>query len=177
MVNLLLTLIPYSVLLAHIAFVAIILAIALGIPIGKKALGFFGKNAVPLAFLVSLLGIIGSLFYSDIVGYEPCVLCWWQRVFLYPLGLIFGLAWWKKLPNPFTYGVPLASIAGLIALYHSYTNLGGGSVLPCTAFGGACARLYVLKFGYITIPAMSLTIAVFILALAWANKKYEDSHA
>lgn len=135
---------------------------------------FLGKNAMVLALLVSLTAIVGSLFYSEVIGYEPCVLCWWQRVFLYPLVIIFGMAIWKKLSSAFLYSVPFVILGGIVAAYQSYISLGGYSVLPCTAVGSACAKVYVMSFGYITIPLMSLTIAFYILLLAWVHKIYKN---
>src|SRR3989344_9597668 len=57
---------------------------------------FFGKNGIALAFFVSLSATVISLFYSDVVGFEPCKLCWFQRIFMYPQILILGLAWFRK---------------------------------------------------------------------------------
>lgn len=171
------SLIPYLVLFSHIAFGFLILAIIFRESWGKDIYNFLGKNANLFGFLISLLAIIGSLFYSEIVGFAPCVLCWWQRVFLYPLAVIFGVALWKKLPQVFLYAVPLALLAIVFAGYHSYTSLGGTSVLPCTAVGGECSKVYVKAFGYITIPFMSLTIAFYILLLSWINKLYRNENS
>jgi hypothetical protein len=63
----------------------------------------------------------------------------------------------------------------VVALYQSYVNWGGGSLLSCTAEEGACARLYVMEFGYITIPAMSLTVAIYLLLIPWMYKIYRKN--
>lgn len=178
-------LLPYAVLVFHVVFVVLLLALVFrnsGLPVpvrwagGKGLADWSGRYAVALAFLVALAAIAGSLFYSEIVGFEPCVLCWWQRIFLYPLAIIFGVAIWKKSTSAFLYAVPFALLATIVAAYHAYVNLGGASLLPCTALDAACSKIYVMVFGYITIPMMSLTIALSILLLAWANKIYGKDH-
>lgn len=169
-------LLPRLVILSHIVFVIMALAAVSNSSLRSKIINFFGKYAILFAFLLSLTAISSSLFYSELIGYEPCVLCWWQRIGLYPLVLIFGMALWKKRDSAFLYAVPLATFAALLAVYHSYVYMGGTSVLPCTALGGACAKIYVMEFGYITIPSMSLSIAVYILSLAWVHKKYAEKN-
>lgn len=163
----------YLVLASHAALVIFLLAIIFRHSWGQMLQVFLGKNALVLALSVSLVAVMGSLFYSEVRGFEPCVLCWWQRVFLYPLPVIFGIALWKKDNQAFLYAVPLVVLAGLVAIYQYYAAfLGGTSLLSCTDAGGACSKVYVMAFGYITIELMSLTASLYILLLAWANKIY-----
>src|SRR3989338_7191437 len=157
---------PYLALFSHVVLVVLFLALVFRRSWGAEPQMFIGKHATLLAFLVSLAAVIGSLFYSEIIGFEPCVLCWWQRVFLYPLVIIFGMAIWKKAPRAFLYAVPLTLLGALVASYHSYVSLGGASLLPCTAVGEACSKVYVMAFGYVTLPFMGLTVALYILLLA-----------
>ena len=169
-------LLPYGVVISHAIFVILFLAIVFKNSWGKDMVDWLGKHALTIAFFVALIAVTGSLFYSEIVGFEPCVLCWWQRVFLYPLVIIFGVSVWKRTISAFLYAIPFALAAAIIATYHSYVYLGGTSLLPCTALGGACSKIYVMAFGYITIPFMSLTVSLYILLLAWANKIYKDEN-
>lgn len=171
------SLLPYLVLFSHILWVVLFFSIIFRNSWGKDIVDWLGKRSTIVAFLIVVAAITGSLFYSEIVGYEPCVLCWWQRVFLFPLVIIFGVALWKQTNSVFSYAVPMVLIAGLIALYHSYVYLGGASLLPCTALGGACSKIYVFAFGYITIPSMSLTISLYILLLAWAHRIYNENNS
>jgi len=169
-------LLPYLVLISHVVFVVLLLAIIFRNSWGRDVQIFLGRYALLLAFLISISAVIGSLFYSEIIGFEPCVLCWWQRVFLYPLVIIFGMAIWKKAPRAFLYAVPLTLLGALVASYHSYVSLGGASLLPCTAVGEACSKVYVMAFGYVTLPFMGLTVALYILLLAWADKIYKNEN-
>lgn len=62
----------------------------------EKLLQFFGKNAILFSFIVALIATLGSLFYSEIAGYEPCKLCRLQRIVMYPQVILLGIAFWKK---------------------------------------------------------------------------------
>ena len=177
MFNNLASLIPYLVLFSHFALLFIFLALISRKSFGAPVYNFVAKHALVLALVVSVVSVIGSLFYSEIIGFEPCVLCWWQRVFLYPLVVIFSIALWKELDSAFLYAVPLALLAGFFALYHAFGAMGGAALLPCLAEGGECSKVYVKAFGYITIPVMSITISLFILLLAWANKIYRNENS
>ncbi len=77
---------------------------------------FFSRNGIALAFLVSLFATAISLFYSDVAGFEPCKLCWLQRIFMYPQIFILGLAWFRKDHKIIDYALILAMIGGLFAL-------------------------------------------------------------
>lgn len=170
--------IPWFVLASHFLFVYLLLALAFRRTWGARTSSWLGERSIPLALLTTLAAVLGSLYYSEVVGYAPCVLCWWQRVFIFPQLILFLTAWKFKDRSAFAYSWRLSVIAGVIAAYHQFTNLGGTSVLPCTAVGAECSKLYVFAFGYITIPMMSLTIALFLILLAWANRIYENnSHA
>lgn len=166
-------LIPYAVVLGQIALLALFVSLLLKNQFAKWA----GKNALLIGLLVSIAAVSGSLFYSEIVGFEPCVLCWWQRVALYPTPILFLVALLKKDRGVFKYVAPLVSLGGIVALYHSYVYWGGTSILPCTALGGACSKNFVYAFGgYVNIPAMSLTVIIALLLLAWSNKIYQSRH-
>ena len=136
---------------------------------------FFSRNGIALAFFVSLFATVISLFYSDVAGFEPCKLCWFQRIFMYPQVFILGLSWFKKDHKIIDYALTLAIIGGLFALYHNYIYYGGTSFFPCDALGVSCAKRYVLEFGYITIPLMSLTsfllLSAFLLLQRFIIKK------
>ncbi len=175
MTNTIQSLLPYGVALSHVVLAFLFLAVIFRQSWGRDVVKFVGGNAIVIGFLVALSAIGGSLFYSEIVGYEPCLLCWWQRLFIYPQVLLFGVALWKKDRGVFAYSAALAIFAGILALYHSYVYWGGESLLPCTALGGACSKIYVMEFGYITIPTMSLTIVLYLLLLAWINRIYRKN--
>ncbi len=138
----------------------------------KSVLELFGNYAAPFSFAVMLLSTLASLFYSEIAGFVPCILCWWQRIFVYPQVFIFGLGWWKRDRHAADYGICLSIVGGLIAIYHTFLQFGGSPLVPCSATGvsASCTQRYFLEFGYVTIPTMALTAFVLIILLSLAQK-------
>src|SRR3990167_10964641 len=102
-------------------------------------------HALPLAFTAVLIATLGSLTYSEIIGYEPCKLCWIQRILMYPQVILLGMALLKKDYKIADYGLVLAAMGGFFSLYHGYIYYGGSSILPCSASGlaASCAARYV----------------------------------
>ncbi|UQZ86343.1 Disulfide bond formation protein C [Paenibacillus konkukensis] len=115
-----------------------------------------------MAWAVSLVAVAGSLFLSEVLGFEPCKLCWFQRIFMYPLVIVLGMACYKNDRRLISYVLPLSVIGGFISLYHYAEQKipGLAKLLPCTV-GVPCNQDYIDWFGIITIPLMAL--AAFIL--------------
>lgn len=153
----------------------ILVAIVSRLKWSKGLVSLVGQRYLLLGLVISLSAVLGSLFYSEVAGYAPCVLCWWQRVFLYPVPILFAVAMYKKDHKVLQYVAPFVVIAGIIALYQSYVYVGGSSLLPCTAEEGDCSKIFVKSFGYITIPAMSLTVSLYLLLLIWIKKLYDKN--
>jgi len=154
---------------SHIALVIFLVGLWLKVPALRAIKSFLGRYVLGLSFVVVLVGFVGSLLYSEGLGYEPCVLCWIGRVFLYPQIIMIALAMYFKDLGVLKYLLGLSVIGGLIALYQSLTLLGGPSFTACTSEGGSCAVIYVLEYGYITIPMMALTAFVLMIVLCWAG--------
>lgn len=138
---------------------------------------FLGKHGLILAFLISLTATTGSLFYSELAGFEPCKLCWFQRIFMYPQVFILGLSAWRKEKAIADYSLLLSSLGAILAGFHYYLQLGGNTILPCSAVGYSvsCSQNFVLQFGYITLPFMSLTAFLLIVLLMLATKLTHQS--
>jgi disulfide bond formation protein DsbB len=132
---------------------------------------FLAANALRLAFFVALIATSGSLFYSEYAKFAPCYLCWFQRIFMYPLVIIFGIAAFKKDYNIFAYTLPLAMTGWLISLYHNYFSYRAIGLTVCR-LGESCFAPYVHEFGYITIPMMALTAFSLIIGLMLINKHH-----
>lgn len=130
----------------------------------SKVINIYGYK---MAFLVALLATLGSLFYSEVVGYDPCKLCWFQRVFMYPQVILIGLAIWKKDKNLFLYTGTLSILGGIISIYHYLIQTRITPAYFCAIAPGEvdCAQRVAVQFGYITIPLMCLTAFVMIILL------------
>ena len=141
-----------------------------GIKKRHPSLRFLEDNALFFAFIISLIATFGSLFYSEIAGYTPCKLCWYQRTFMYPQTILLGTALLRKAKNIVYYIVPLSVIGGAIAVYHYFIQR-AEYVASCSADGVSCTSKYVFHFGYITIPMMALTAFGLIIIFTYLNKK------
>lgn len=111
-----------------------------------------------LAWLQALIATLGSLFFSEVMALPPCVLCWYQRIMMYPLVLILTVGVLRADQHVRTYVLPL-SVTGLaIAAYHNllYYGLIPESIAPCT-LGVSCTSRQIEWLGFITIPLLSLT--------------------
>ncbi len=139
----------------------------------KKSLpSFLKNNTLLIAFFVALIATLGSLTYSDIIGYEPCKLCWFQRIFIYPQVILLGLALIKKDFKMASYSIILSFIGAIIAGYHYLLQLGVAPGLPCSAVGYsiACSQRFVMQYGYITIPMMAFSAFVLIVLILSSQK-------
>jgi len=130
-----------------------------------------------LGFLVAIGAVFLSLFYSEIVGFPPCELCWVQRIFLYPQLILFGMELYKKDRSIIDFSIVFAILGSITSIYHIYIENGGSSSLGCSALTPAnanvvsCATRYIYEFGYVTMPIMALSLSLFIIIIL-LNYKY-----
>lgn len=118
------------------------------------------------AWTLALLSAAGSLFFSEVMDLPPCVLCWYQRIAMYPLVLIIGVGIALKDSKWKLYAVPLALIGLAISVYHNLVYYGviPESLTPCTQ-GVSCSERQIEWLGFITIPLMGLVSFIIIAAL------------
>ncbi|MCO5144279.1 MAG: disulfide bond formation protein B [Oligoflexia bacterium] len=108
----------------------------------------------------------------------PCVLCWYQRICMYPLVLLFGIALWTEDKSHKKYTLALSILGGLIAIYHNllYYKLIPDSITPCTQ-GISCTTKQIELLGFITIPLLSLVSFILLIAIdfyqLFREKTYE----
>lgn len=124
-------------------------------------------NDMPLclAWIISLIATVGSLFFSEVMQLPPCVLCWYQRIAMYPIVLIIGIGIITRDNRMKIYALPLA-VAGLaISVYHNllYYGILSESIAPCTQ-GISCTSRQIEWLGFITIPLLALVAFIGIAA-------------
>lgn len=128
-----------------------------------------------MAATTALLGIIGSLIFSDIYHIEPCKLCWLQRIALYPQALIMFIAAKAKDIKAWSYALWLSIIGLLIGLYQVNEQLNLSDLVPeakcVSGIDAACAQIHMLEFGYITFPVGSASLFLFIILIYLIQKK------
>nr|WP_095532802.1 disulfide oxidoreductase [Domibacillus mangrovi] len=131
---------------------------------------FIQKYALYAAWIVSVIATLGSLYFSQIKGFVPCELCWIQRIFMYPLAIILGIAAFYNEIHLKKYVLPLSLIGGSISIYHYLVQKvpGFAEVKPCIQ-GVPCNMNYINWFGFVTIPFLALTaftlISIFMVLL------------
>lgn len=130
---------------------------------------FFLENGLLFSFAVALIATIGSLYLSDIMRFEPCKLCWFQRIFMYPLTILLGIAAVRKDYRITGYILPLSVIGGCISLYH-YSIQKVPFLHKAAVEGNACGRIpceydYLDWWGVVTIPLLALIAFALIIYL------------
>ena len=124
---------------------------------------FLKQNTPYIVLVLALTATLGSLYFSEIMQLVPCILCWYQRICMYPLIAISALGIYTKDKN-LPYYVLALSIPGLlIAIYHNllYYHILPESIAPCVS-GVSCTTKLIEWFGFITIPLMSLVAFALI---------------
>jgi disulfide bond formation protein DsbB len=129
-----------------------------------------------LAFLVSATATGGSLFFSEIANFVPCELCWYQRIFMYPVAIVTLLA---AIANDYRVArclLPLPVIGAGVSVYHLLVENGVvNEAQSCKLSApGGCATKWINEFGYVTIPTLALTGFVlvfgFLLLAAFGSR-------
>ncbi|MFC3040525.1 disulfide oxidoreductase [Virgibacillus xinjiangensis] len=131
------------------------------------------------AWFVSLTATLGSLYFSEIRGFIPCELCWYQRILMYPLTLILGIGTFQNDWSVKKYVLPLASIGWFISLFHYLEQKvpGFAEIKPCVN-GVPCTTEYINWGGFITIPFLAFTafsLIIFMMLLARLPKTGQKS--
>jgi len=137
-------------------------------------LGIKEKGAT-LALIIAMAATLGSLFYSEVAGYLPCELCWYQRIAMYPLVILIFMSIWRRERAALDYSLILAVIGLAFSGYHNYIYFKSSSGV-CSLDGVSCLTQYMTEFSYITIPVMSLTaFSAVVFLLLISNREGKDS--
>ena len=124
-----------------------------------------GPNAYALAWIVAFLATFGSLYFSEVANFEPCRLCWYQRIAMYPLVILLGIAAARRERAGAWYVAAMAGIGALISTYHValewFPSLDSGACSATTP----CTLVWFRVFGFISLPTLALTAFLLILTL------------
>ncbi|MDD5175006.1 MAG: disulfide bond formation protein B [Sterolibacterium sp.] len=128
------------------------------------------------AWLVASVSTLGALFFGEVMQLPPCVLCWYQRIFMFPLVLILPIGLFPFDRKVVCYALPLAVLGWLFAVFHVLLVAGviPESIKPCTQ-GVPCSQKVIEWFGFVTIPLLSVVafsaiVALFVLAYSRSSK-------
>jgi disulfide bond formation protein DsbB len=132
-----------------------------------------------MVWAIAFAGMAGSLYFSEIMGLVPCVLCWYQRIALYPLVILVGLGIIRKNPDLPRYVLPFSVIGLGVAVFHNllYYGVIEEKLSPCTV-GASCVDPASQAIGsFVTIPLLSLIGFLIITLIMLINLKGEESNA
>ncbi|OEH92725.1 disulfide oxidoreductase [Bacillus solimangrovi] len=133
------------------------------------------ENQLLIAWIAALIATTGSLFFSEVLKYTPCELCWYQRIFMYPITLILGAAIIRKDYRASIYSLILSVVGICFSIYHYAIQM-----VPAFQEKGAscsfvpCNSTYIQWLGFITIPMLALIAFAIIIIMTfsvWRNER------
>lgn len=115
------------------------------------------------AWFSATIATLGSLYFSEVLHFIPCTLCWYQRIFMYPLAIILGIAFYRNDSGIYRYVLPLSIIGMIISGYHiALQKLPYLQEFEMCKTGVPCSKDYLNLLGFITIPMMAFTAFMII---------------
>ena len=115
------------------------------------------RYASYFAWVIALLSMAISLYFSDIRGFVPCNLCWYARILIYPLVVIIGIGIIRRDRNWVVYAAPLVALGWILELYHSLLQWGIiPEVVTKCLINVPCTAKNIDYFGFVTIPFLGL---------------------
>ena len=168
--------------LGAFALLSIATAVALGaaLVLPKGRAGLRGtlrgheRHPIAWAWVLALVATVGSLYFSEVVGFVPCSLCWYQRIAMYPLVFVLGVGTVTGDPGVWRFALPLPLVGALISGYHIVVQHQPAlELVPCGS-GPPCSGRWVAVFGFVTIPVMAgaafLLIAMLLITIRTVQK-------
>jgi disulfide bond formation protein DsbB len=153
------------------------------IPYSEWIRGQLNDNALVLGFIISIFATFGALTYSNLYLFAVCDFCWYQRIAIYPMILLLGIAAFKNDKHIKPYVIALATAGLLVSTYHWAIHMiatygsqsAADGLVPCNASAilPSCSQSEILEYGFITIPFMAITTLslVIVLMLFIKNKR------
>ena len=122
-----------------------------------------------VAWLVAIIATLGSLYFSEVRHFVPCTLCWYQRILMYPLVVVLGIAAWRLDRTVWMYVLPLSVLGMGVSTFHYLEQMvpGFGAEALCSS-GVPCSGRYIEWLGFITIPFLAL-VAFTLITIAMAT--------
>ena len=157
-------LVPYLVLLTQIAFLAVLVFYH-----NKRLRSWLVDRHMSLILIFSSLATVGSLFYSKILMYSPCELCWYQRILMYPLIVLAAFSL-HEYSRPIRRSIlTLSGLGFLLSGYHYLSQLFHAPGI-CSLTSASCSTKIVFSFGFISIPLMAFTVFAIVLYVLWISR-------
>lgn len=133
------------------------------------------NKALLLGWVTAIIAVLGSLYFSEVLHYVPCTLCWYQRILMYPLAVFLGVAFYHQDTRVAHYVLPLSILGIIVSGYHiALQNVPALQKFEVCSAGVPCSQDYINMLGFITIPVLAFVAFVIITASMIAmNRKAE----
>jgi disulfide bond formation protein DsbB len=138
----------------------------------KSIKQFILQNALYLALIQAIVAFLGSMYFSNVMMLPPCVLCWYQRIAMFPLFLALIIGILRKNKDTWLFVITPAFIGWTISIYHIllYYKIIPDNLAPCST-GVSCTTRYIEWFGFITIPFLAFTAFSVIITLMLVERR------
>lgn len=146
----------FAVLALAAAAAALGLTLVAAVPGARRRVAAALDGRLPLAAGVAGIATLGSLYYSEVAGLIPCELCWYQRICMYPLAVVLGVAAVRHDLSARFQALPLAVIGALIAAYHTVLQTFPGLAVTACDPDAPCTAAPFREFGFVSLPFMAL---------------------
>ncbi len=155
------------------ALLAVSIAAGLLAGLASPAIPWVRKLALPASWGVAAMSVAGSLYYSEVVGFVPCRLCWFQRIAMYPLVVVLGIAILRRDRTVWVTGAALSGIGLMISSWHLLVQAMPQLESTSCSLTTPCASRMVQAFGFVSIPAMAAAGFLLIFTLMLQLRRNE----
>jgi disulfide bond formation protein DsbB len=160
-----------QIIAALLVVILVLNRLKIKINVVAKITKFLSQNSIAVVLVISASAMMASLTLSEVLGFAPCQLCWYQRISMYPVAVIsfIALITNDKIKK---YVLTLSVIGMLVSIYHVLLQM-FPTILECNDETAKCSAVQFAQFGYITIPVMSLTafLLIVLVSLFSVSKK------
>ncbi|MFC0237351.1 disulfide oxidoreductase [Fictibacillus phosphorivorans] len=132
-----------------------------------------GNKPLLIAWLASIVSMVGSLFFSEVMKFVPCNFCWYQRILMYPLVILLGVAFYQQDHKVTRYVLPLSILGIIVSGYHyALQKIPALKAFEVCTSGVPCSGQYINWLGFITIPLLAFVgFTIITICMLWMRKQ------
>ncbi|WP_144700343.1 disulfide oxidoreductase [Fictibacillus phosphorivorans] len=132
-----------------------------------------GNKPLLIAWITSIVSLVGSLFFSEVMKFVPCNFCWYQRILMYPLVIVLGVAFYQQDHKVTRYVLPLSFLGIIVSGYHyALQKIPALKAFEVCTSGVPCSGQYINWLGFITIPLLAFVgFMIITICMLWMRKQ------
>ncbi|MBH0167993.1 disulfide oxidoreductase [Fictibacillus sp. 18YEL24] len=132
-----------------------------------------GNKPLLIAWITSIVSLVGSLFFSEVMKFVPCDFCWYQRILMYPLVIVLGVAFYQQDHKVTRYVLPLSFLGIIVSGYHyALQKIPALKAFEVCTSGVPCSGQYINWLGFITIPLLAFVgFMIITICMLWMRKQ------